>query len=70
MRLYLHRQDIQSLNDVSEKEALKIMKDIREEYKLPEKRYISMDAYCRYFKVNKEDVHQVLHIKSKTSKSA
>lgn len=51
MRLFLYRQDIQNLNSVSEKEALIIMRDIREDYKLPKKRYISINAYCKYFKV-------------------
>jgi hypothetical protein len=56
MRLYLYRQDIQKLNGVSDKTALKIMNDIREELKLPKTRYVSVKAYCEYFKVDKEDL--------------
>jgi hypothetical protein len=60
MRLFLDRQDIQDLNKVSEKEELHIMREIRETYNLPKKRYISVRAYCDYFRVTPEDVCQVL----------
>ena len=63
MRLYLYRQDIQDLNQVSEKEALSIMRDIREEYKLAKKRYISVHAYCKYFMVPREEVYDALQLK-------
>ncbi|WP_370390807.1 hypothetical protein [uncultured Winogradskyella sp.] len=63
MRLFLDRQDIQNLNKVSEKEALHIMREIRETYKLPKKRYISVRAYCDYFRVSCEDVYHVLGYK-------
>ena len=58
MRLYLYRQDIQDLNSVSDKTALKIMNDIRETLKLPKTRYVSTKAYCEYFKVDKEDLYR------------
>ena len=60
MKLYLHRQDIEKLNEVSEKEALNIMRDIREYFKLPKKRYVSIKAYCKYFLVDIEQVNKVL----------
>ncbi len=60
MRLYLHRQDIQDLNEVSDKTALKTMQDIREEYNLPKTHYISVKAYCEFFRVDKEDVYKKL----------
>jgi hypothetical protein len=60
MRLYLYRQDIQELNGVSDKTALKTMSDIREEYSLPKTQYISVKAYCQYFRVDKEDVYEKL----------
>lgn len=63
MKLYLHRQDIEDLNEVSKKEALTIMREIREEYQLPKKRYISVRVYCDYFRVTPEDVYQVLGYK-------
>ncbi|APY10011.1 hypothetical protein BWZ22_01565 [Seonamhaeicola sp. S2-3] len=56
MRLYLYREHIERLNEVSDKGALKIMKDIREEYNLPHTRYISIKAYCDYFMLDREDV--------------
>ncbi|WP_426431349.1 hypothetical protein ACPX19_02770 [Winogradskyella sp. HB-48] len=63
MRLYLYRQDIQDLNQVSEKEALNIMRDIREEYKLAKKRYVSVYAYCKFFMVTREEVYDALQLK-------
>jgi hypothetical protein len=60
MRLYLYRQDIQELNGVSEKTALKILSDIRQEYNLPKTHSVSVKAYCQYFRVDKEDVLQCL----------
>jgi hypothetical protein len=60
MRLYLYRQDIQDLTEESEKTALQIMREIRETHKLPKKRYISVKAYCQYFRVDKDDVYQKL----------
>jgi hypothetical protein len=63
MKLYLDRQDIQNLNEVSEKEALTIMREIRDEYHLPKKRYISVYSYCDYFRVIPEDVCQLLGYK-------
>jgi hypothetical protein len=63
MKLYLDRQDIQDLNEVCKKEALAIMRDIREAYKLPKKRYVSVRAYCDYFRVSCEDVYHVLGYK-------
>jgi hypothetical protein len=63
MRLYLHRQDIQKLNEVSDKEALNIMRDIREAYNLPKKRYISINAYCKYFHHNVDLVLEALSVR-------
>ena len=60
MRLYLYREHIEQLNEVSDKVALKIMKDIREEYHLPVTRYISIKAYCDYFRLDREDVWHFL----------
>tara|TARA_R100001377_G_C3177719_1_gene105419 strand:- start:735 stop:953 length:219 start_codon:yes stop_codon:yes gene_type:complete len=60
MRLYLHRQDIQELNEVSGKEALNIMRDIRETYNLPKKRYVSISAYCKYFHQNTDLVLEAI----------
>ncbi len=62
MRLYIDRQDIQTLNKVSEKEALNIMRMIREEYNLPKKRYISIKAYCKFFMLNEESVLKALGV--------
>ncbi|WP_372757812.1 hypothetical protein [Mariniflexile sp.] len=61
MRLYLYREHIEQLNLVSDKIALKIMKDIKEEYNLPNVRYISIKAYCEYFMVEREDVYASLN---------
>lgn len=61
MRLYLYREHIEHLNEVSDKIALKIMKDIREEYHLPNARYISIKAYCDYFRLDREDVWRFLN---------
>ena len=36
------------------------MQDIREEYNLPKTNYISVKAYCQYFRVDKEDVYKKL----------
>ena len=63
MRLYLYRPDIETLNDVSDKQALRIMQDIREEFGLPKTRYISIRAYCQYFLLEPEDVHEALNYK-------
>ncbi|MFL1012235.1 hypothetical protein [Flavisericum labens] len=63
MRLYLHREHIERLNEVSDKVALKIMKDIREEFGLPHTRYISVKSYCKYFMLDREDVWQTLNSK-------
>ena len=60
MRLYLTTQDIQDLEGVCKKLALKYMRDIREEYGLKAKRRISLKAYCRYFMYDKADVLEVL----------
>ena len=64
MRLYLHRPDIETLNSVSDKQALQIMQDIREQYGLPKTRYISVKAYCEYFRVERDDVHEALSLKN------
>jgi hypothetical protein len=69
MRLYLYRQDIQDLNGVSDKTALKIMSDIRQEYNLPKIHSVSVKAYCQYFRVDKDDVYEALGI-NKTHKIA
>jgi hypothetical protein len=69
MRLYLYRQDIQKLNGVSDKTALKIMNDIRQEYNLPKTHSVSVKAYCQYFRVDKDDVYEALGI-NKTYKVA
>ncbi|MGZ0017463.1 hypothetical protein [Yeosuana sp. AK3] len=61
MRLYLYREHIEQLNEVSDKVALKIMKDIRVEYHLPNARYISIKAYCDYFRLDREDVWRFLN---------
>ncbi|WP_166963665.1 hypothetical protein [Yeosuana marina] len=63
MRLYLYREHIEQLNEVSDKVALKIMKEIREEYNLPVTRYISIKAYCDYFRQDREDVWKFLNSK-------
>ena len=63
MQLYLYREHIERLNEVSDKEALNIMKEIREEYNLPRKRYISVKAYCDYFRLDREDVWDYLNSK-------
>lgn len=60
MRPVLYRQDIEQLNGVSDKEARAIMRDIRRDYKLPKKRYISLNAYCDYFKIKEEYVLKCL----------
>ncbi|MFY0714754.1 hypothetical protein J1D01_13845 [Seonamhaeicola sp. NFXS20] len=60
MRLYLYREHIERLNEVSSKVALKIMNDIREAYNLPHTRYISIKAYCKYFMQDREDVWAAL----------
>ena len=60
MRLYLYRQDIQDLNEVSAKTALKTMQEMREAYGLPKTHSVSVKAYCQYFRVDKEDVYQKL----------
>ncbi len=60
MRLYLDRQDIEDLNQVSDKTALKIMSDIRNQYNLPKTHYISIKAYSKYFMVDREEVWQKL----------
>lgn len=63
MRLYLHRQDIMKLNEVCDKEALNIMRDIRKAYKLPKKRYVSISAYCKYFHHNVDLVLEALSVR-------
>ena len=63
MRLYLYREHIEQLNEVSDKVALKIMKDIREEFGLPHTRYISIKSYCKYFMLDSEDVLAILNRK-------
>ena len=63
MRLYLHRPDIETLNAVSDKQALRIMQNIREEFGLPKTRYISVKAYCEYFMVERDDVLQTLNLR-------
>lgn len=63
MQLYLYREHIERLNEVSDKMALKIMKDIREAYNLPHTRYISIKAYCNYFMLDREDVLGCLNSK-------
>ena len=63
MRIYLYREHIEQLNEVSDKQALKIMKDIREAYSLPSARYISVKAYCNYFMTDQEDVLEFLDSK-------
>jgi hypothetical protein len=63
MRLYLYRQDIEKLNEVSDKEALNIMQDIRRAYKLPKKRYVSINAYCEYFYHNVDLVLEALSVR-------
>lgn len=62
MRLYVDRQDIQELNNVSEKEALNIMRRIREDYNLPRKRYVSIKAYCKFFMTDQESVLKALGV--------
>ena len=62
MRLYLHRDDIELLNEVSDKIALQIMQEIRDTYNLPKTRYISVTAYCKYFMVEREDVLEFLKL--------
>lgn len=62
MRLYVDRQDIQELNNVSEKEALNIMRMIREDYNLPRKRYVSIKAYCKFFMTDQEAVLKALGV--------
>jgi len=61
MRLYLYREHIEQLNLVSDKNALKIMKDIKAHYHLPNTRYISIKAYCDYFMVERDDVYATLN---------
>ncbi|NCP06505.1 MAG: hypothetical protein GW839_12150 [Flavobacteriales bacterium] len=63
MRLYLYREHIEQLNEVSDKVALKIMKEIREEYHLPVTRNISIKAYCDYFRQDRVDVWKFLNSK-------
>lgn len=63
MLLYLHRDDIEYLNSVSDKIALQIMQDVRDTYNLPKTRYISISAYCKYFMVEREDVLESLKLK-------
>ncbi|WP_372757287.1 hypothetical protein [Mariniflexile sp.] len=63
MLLYLYREHIERLNAVSDKVALKIMKDIREEFNLPHTRYISVKAYCDYFNLDREDVWKFINSK-------
>ena len=60
LKLYLHRNEIEKLNGVSDKAAQKIMREIKQEYNLPNTRYISITAYCEYFKVFREDVYKAL----------
>lgn len=60
MKLYLYRQDIETLNEVCEKEALRIMREIRDTYRLPHKRYISVKAYCKYFLVDRDEVFEAM----------
>lgn len=63
MRLYLYREHIEQLNLVSDKIALKIMKDIKAHFRLPNTRYISTKAYCDYFRVERDDVYATLNKK-------
>lgn len=51
------------LQQCSDKHALQIMKEIRDKYKLPKKRYISMDSYCRYLGCKLETVKEGLRKK-------
>ncbi|NCO64499.1 MAG: hypothetical protein GW849_11545, partial [Flavobacteriia bacterium] len=53
----------EQLNEVSDKVALKIMKEIREEYHLPVTRNISIKAYCDYFRQDRVDVWKFLNSK-------
>lgn len=66
MQLYLYREHIERLNEVSSKVALKIMNDIREEYNLPHTRYISIKAYCKYFMQDEEVVWAALNNKKES----
>jgi hypothetical protein len=63
MRLYLNRENIEHLNEASDKVALKIMKEIRDKYRLPVTRYISVKDYCDYFRLDREDVWSYLNSK-------
>ncbi len=62
MKLNLYRQDIEYLEEVSKKGALTIMRDIREDYGLPKKRYVSVNLYCDFCSKTKEDVWRKLKL--------
>ena len=64
MPIFIYRQDIEILHQCSDKHALQVMKDIREAYQLPKKRYISIDCYCRYFGHKLDTVQDALRLKT------
>ena len=36
------------------------MREIRDTYRLPHKRYISVKAYCKYFLVDRDEVFEAM----------
>lgn len=62
---FLYTKDIELINGICSKKARQYIKDINSHFGLPPNNFVSLKAFCEYFRADEK--HIIAQLKSKNS---